>query len=122
MVGKKRYLHVPLIVLIVLLIVPLFSYAVMLLWNSLVPEIFHGPVLSFWQALGLLLLAKIFFGGGGHHGTMHRGMHHMWHRKFEDRFRAMSPAERERFEHTFYEHCGKRNVAHGDEPDSHTAG
>ncbi|HNV28924.1 MAG TPA: hypothetical protein PKJ83_07305, partial [Cyclobacteriaceae bacterium] len=33
----------------------------MYLWNWLVPELFNGPVLNFWQILGLLALSKIFF-------------------------------------------------------------
>ena len=45
-----------------------FTWVVMLLWNWLVPEIFNGPVLGYWQTLGLLVLSKILFsgiGGGG---------------------------------------------------------
>ena len=30
------------------------SLVVMLLWNALVPSLFSGPVLGFWQAVGLL--------------------------------------------------------------------
>jgi len=48
-----------------------FTYVVMLLWNALVPELFNGPVVGYWQTLGLLVLSKILFsgmGGGGHRG------------------------------------------------------
>lgn len=51
----------------------IFGEIVMLLWNALMPEIFHLPIISFWQALGLLVLAKIFFSGfrgGGPRGRM----------------------------------------------------
>ena len=30
----------------------IFGAIVMELWNVLVPDIFHGPALTFWQALG----------------------------------------------------------------------
>ncbi|MBK7650957.1 MAG: hypothetical protein IPJ20_09725 [Flammeovirgaceae bacterium] len=34
----------------------------MYLWNWVIPEVFNGPVINFWQTLGLLALSKIFFG------------------------------------------------------------
>ncbi|MEM9001229.1 MAG: hypothetical protein AAGB24_13275 [Bacteroidota bacterium] len=46
----------------------LVSYLVMALWNWLMPDVFGLTTISYWQAFGLLLLAKIFFGfgaGGG---------------------------------------------------------
>jgi hypothetical protein len=47
-----------------------FTWVVMLLWNWLVPEIFNGPVLGYWQTLGLLVLSKILFSGiGGGSGS-----------------------------------------------------
>jgi len=42
-----------------------FTYVVMLLWNWLVPELFNGPVVGYWQTLGLLVLSKIIFSGIG---------------------------------------------------------
>jgi len=45
-----------------------FTYVVMLLWNWLVPELFNGPVVGYWQTLGLLLLSKILFSGIGGKG------------------------------------------------------
>ena len=77
------------------LFVALFGWATMLLWNWLVPVLFGGPVVTFWQALGLLLLSKILFwsfGKGGHH----RGgpwRHYYWKRKWD----GMTPEEKEAF-------------------------
>jgi hypothetical protein len=45
-----------------------FTLAVMLLWNALIPSIFGLGIISFWQALGLLVLSRLLFGGFGHHG------------------------------------------------------
>ena len=45
-----------------------FTFVVMWLWNALIPELFNGPELAYWQTLGLLVLSKILFsgiGGGG---------------------------------------------------------
>jgi len=71
----------------------LFSYVVMLLWNWLVPQIFGWRHITYWQALGLLVLSKILFGGfrGGRHG--HGGK---WPRKMRERWEQMTPEEREK--------------------------
>jgi len=42
----------------------LFGAVTMWLWNWLMPTIFKLPEIGFWQAIGLLLLAHIFFKGG----------------------------------------------------------
>jgi hypothetical protein len=81
-----------------LVLAPLFvaalSFVVMSLWNALIPSLFSGRIISFWQAAGLLVLSRILFGGfrgrGGHRGWRH---HRAWH----DRWHGMSSEERERF-------------------------
>ena len=53
-----------------------FSAAVMLLWNWLIPAIFGLSAISFWQALGILILSKLLFGSfrfrHGKHGGWKR--------------------------------------------------
>lgn len=44
----------------------LLGYGIMLLWNWLMPEIFGLIEISYWQAVGIIILAKILFGGFGH--------------------------------------------------------
>ena len=41
------------------------------LWNWLMPDIFGLNPISYWQAFGLLFLAKLLFGGFGHHHPSH---------------------------------------------------
>ncbi|HEY3786825.1 MAG TPA: DUF3106 domain-containing protein [Steroidobacteraceae bacterium] len=66
------------------------SLLVMLLWNALVPHLFGGPVVTFWEAAGLLVLSRLLFGGfRGRHGWRQRGWRGRWER--------MSPEERDRF-------------------------
>ena len=43
----------------------LCSAVAMWLWNALLPGIFKLPEIGFWQAAGLLVLAQLFFKGGG---------------------------------------------------------
>ena len=72
------------------------SFVVMALWNALIPGLFGGPVVSFWQAAGLLVLSRLLVGGlrgRGGYGWRHRG----WQRRWE----RMSPDERERFREGF---------------------
>ncbi len=73
------------------------SLVVMLLWNALIPALFAGPLLTFWQAAGLLVLCRILFGGlRGHAGQ------HGWRRAaWRDRWNRMTPQERERFREGF---------------------
>jgi len=60
-----------------------FTLVVMLLWNALVPELFRGPELGYWQTLGLLVLSKILFSGiGGGHGD--KSSHARKHRCEDD--------------------------------------
>ena len=43
----------------------LFGFVIMWLWNWLMPELFGLSIISYWQAVGLLILSKILFGGLG---------------------------------------------------------
>lgn len=77
-----------------------FGGVVMLLWNALLPALFHFPLINFWQALGLLLLTKILFGGfrgGGPRGP--------WKDKMKQKWMNMTPEERERFKQEWGRRC-----------------
>ncbi len=50
----------------------IFGYVVMLLWNWLMPGIFGLGVVTFWQAVGIVVLAKLLFGGFGGGGSKSR--------------------------------------------------
>lgn len=62
------------------------------LWNALMPQIFGLRTIGFWQAVGLMLLGKLLF-GGFHKHVGGRG----WKRHMEERWAHMTPEERERF-------------------------
>ncbi len=46
----------------------LFGLLIQFLWNATLTEMFDLPALSFWQAVGLFILAKLFFGFGAGSG------------------------------------------------------
>jgi hypothetical protein len=60
---------------IFLAMIAAFSVAVMFLWNELMPEIFGLPALNYWQAAGMVILARILFSGLGG-GFSRRGRGH----------------------------------------------
>lgn len=48
----------------------------MALWNWLMPEIFGLGVITYWQAFGIVLLAKLVFGSFGAHRYDNGGCEH----------------------------------------------
>lgn len=104
---KKKWM---IMIVLVPLMIFLVGYLVFALWNYLVPSLFNGPVISFWQALGLLLLSKILFGGfkGGKmwkEGCDCRGNKY-WKEKMESEMAHMTPEEKEKVKEAFKKRCG----------------
>ena len=99
---KKLIFIAPLAILGILLFVAIGGEIVLLLWNWLLPPLFGWREVTFWQALGLLALCRILFGGIGMHGSprSHVG------RRMAERWASMTPEERERFRHGMRERCG----------------
>jgi hypothetical protein len=83
----------------------LFTYVVMVLWNWLVPELFSGPVITYWQTLGILVLSKILLSGLGHGRKNSRPWHKRedycgprhpssyWRKKFEEKMNGKVAGE-----------------------------
>jgi hypothetical protein len=70
----------------------LVGLVVMSLWNWLMPALFAARPLTFWQALGLMVLARLLF--GGFRGRPGGGG---WRRRMRERWEEMTPEEREHF-------------------------
>jgi len=99
---KRRVLRGLKFAAIGILFLALFGFVVMSLWNWLVPALFGGRAISFWQALGLLILSKILF--GGFRGGPHRGWG--YRRRMLERWNQMTPEEREKFRQGLRHGCG----------------
>jgi hypothetical protein len=90
----KFILLSPLFLLGFLLLVALGGQIVRLLWNWLLPPLFGFPQVTFWQALGLLALCRILFGGLGTGGGSGRKR---FRRRMGEHWEQMTPEERDRF-------------------------
>src|SRR5215472_7061396 len=82
------------------LAVLVFGYLVMWLWNWLLPPLAGWHRIAFGQAIGLLVLCRILFGGfRGRAGGWG------WRHRMQERFARLSPEERERFRERLHR-CG----------------
>jgi hypothetical protein len=63
-----------------------FGLVVKILWNALMPVLFGLSKITYWQAVGLVILAKLLFGAFGHHpdhdhsAHFHKKIERKWHR------------------------------------------
>ncbi|MEM7659540.1 MAG: hypothetical protein AAF399_25720 [Bacteroidota bacterium] len=77
------------------------GFVIMLVWNLLIPALFGGPTIGFFQALLLMLLGHLLTGGMCHRG--HHNKH--WKARFKEKMRekmeGMTPEEREKFRRGF---------------------
>jgi hypothetical protein len=105
----KRYwfLHCFKIALFIIAAGAAMAFIVMGLWNWLLPSIFGLREISFPEALGLLVMAKILFSGfrrwgcgscchGG--GEWRKGY---WKDRLKEKISSMSPEEQEKFKEKF---------------------
>ena len=90
--ARRLVKWLPLILLGFAVFIALGGAVVRALWNWLLPPLFGWPVIDFWQALGLLVLCRILFGGMGLQGPGGRAR-----RRMGERWEGLSPEERERF-------------------------
>src|SRR5436309_1648185 len=85
---------------VAVVIAGVLGLVVMTLWNWLVPMLFGARSITFVQAIGLLVLSKILF--GGFRGAP--GMGGPWRHRMRERWARMTPEERDRFQHGWHRH------------------
>jgi len=108
---RRKWIFIaPLAILGMLVFTAIGGELVLHLWNWLVPPLFGFRQITFWQALGILLLCRILFGGFGLHGSgrsnVRRRVADRLADRMGDRWDAMTPEERERFRQRIRERCG----------------
>ncbi len=93
---RNRFLRVLMFLPLVMLFIALFGWVVMGLWNWLMPTLFGLKTITYWQGLGLFILAKILFGGFRGPGGAYR------RDRMRERWERMTPEEREKFRQGFW--------------------
>jgi hypothetical protein len=98
----KLVFIIPAAILGILLFVAIGGKIVLDLWNWLLPPLFGWRQITFWQALGILVLCRILFGGFGRHASGGSN----FRRRMKGRCEHMTPEERERFRQRMRERFG----------------
>ncbi len=104
---RFRPLKFALIAVVAVLAFAVFSFVFMSLWNWIIPPVVGWHAITYWQALGLLVLSRILF--GGFRGGPWRHMH--WRRRMKERWEQMTPEEREKFRQGMHSCWGARSTA-----------
>jgi len=99
---RKLFFIIPAAIIGIALFIAIGGWLVMSLWNWLLPPLFGWRLLTFWQAVAMLALCRILFGGVSGRG---------WRRSYSgrrmgERWGSMTPEERERFRQGMRARCG----------------
>jgi len=98
---RNRFVRGARFILFALVAATALSFVVMSLWNWLMPPLFGLRLISFGQALGLLVLSRLLLGGfRGRWGGGH------WLGRMKERWAQMTPEEREKFRAGMQGRCG----------------
>jgi hypothetical protein len=100
---KRKWIFLaPLAILAMFVFIVIGGEVVMKLWNWLLPPLFGWRQLTFWQALGVLALCRILFGGFGRHSSGRSDFR--W--RMKERCAHRTPEEREQFRERMRERFG----------------
>ncbi|HXM22174.1 MAG TPA: hypothetical protein VN948_13020 [Terriglobales bacterium] len=100
---RKRWIFLaPLAILAIPLFIAIGGEVVLHLWNWLLPPLFGWRQITFWQAVGILALCRILFGGFGRRGFYRSN----FRRRMAERWEHMTPEKRERFRQGMRGGCG----------------
>jgi len=103
---RRLIVIAPLAILGLVLLAFIGGEVVKLLWNWLLPPLFGFREIAFWQALGLLVLSRILFGGFGFHGPRGPRIRGRMADRMAFAWQRMTPEERERFRQRLRERAG----------------
>jgi hypothetical protein len=99
---RKLFFIAPLAILGMVLFVAIGGEIVLRLWNWLLPPLFGWRQITFWQAIGILALCRILFGGFGWHRSTRSNVR----RRMAERWEHMTPEERDRLRQSMWGRCG----------------
>ena len=101
-----RHKFGPKMAVMVILAIFIFAAIVMYLWNMVLVPVLGVGLVTYWQAMGILVLAKILFGGKGKHGYgKHHccgyGHKHYYKHRWKEKFENLSDEEKEKMKGFF---------------------
>src|SRR5260370_25246066 len=106
---KKGIFLAPVAILAMVLFVFHGGEMVLRLWNGLMPPLCGWRQITFWQALGLLALCRILFGGWSSHGSprsnIRRRIDERVRQRMDERWERMTPEEREKYRQSWRSRC-----------------
>jgi hypothetical protein len=88
--------------------IAVFSAIVMGLWNAILPAVIGVKAITFLQALGILLLSKILFGGFGRRGGWQGARSHNWKKRMQEKLAGLTDEEKEKLRAEWRNRCGRR--------------
>jgi hypothetical protein len=102
---RRIRFFIPLFILLALMG---FSYAVFWLWNNVLVAVVPAKPVTFWQAVGLLILSRILFGGfkfGPGNGRFRGGEGSP---PWQSKWRKMSDEDRLKFKSEWRKRCNDK--------------
>lgn len=87
--------------LLILLLVGALAGVVMGLWNAILPEVLGVKPVTYWQALGILILSRLLFGGF----RINNGRRSSWTKR-RGRWSRLSEEEKTRMKEAWRKRCG----------------
>ncbi|MFD2936451.1 hypothetical protein [Spirosoma flavum] len=106
--GRRRFFF-PLFMVLALLAV---SFAVYWLWNNVLVAVVAVKPVTYWQAVGLLILSRILLGGfkfGQFGGRPNLGGRPDGPQNWREKLRHMSDEDRQKFRSEWKKRCGDRS-------------
>lgn len=103
---KKWFFIVPLAIMAMVLFAVIGGDVVMRLWNWLLPPLFGWRHINFWQALGLLTLCRILFGGSRWRNPGRHNFRRRMQMPMKEGCEPRTPEQREQFRQRMREFFG----------------
>jgi Ca2+/H+ antiporter, TMEM165/GDT1 family len=100
---RRKAVKIPLFIIIGVAAIAIFGWVVMYLWNAVLAPATGAGIITFWQALGILVLSRILVGGFGGGDKGHRSSSRRWKEKWTN----MSEEEKVKFREEWKRRCGK---------------
>jgi hypothetical protein len=105
MKRRFRFGKAVLILACVTAFVMLFTFIVMSLWNGILPDVLGVKTISFWQALGILVLSKILFSGFGGFSQKREHFRNRFRQRMLEKWEKMTPEEKQKFREEWKNRC-----------------